>query len=214
MYRKDLVKNFEPSWDMIFNPAKQAGSFVLIDSVREMMGTGLLYQGKGVNTTSKDDLKAVIDLLIKAKKSDKFLAFEGGVGGKNKVAAGTATMAVVYNGDAVRAMADAKNLGFVNPKEGAVMWVDSMAITAKAPHPDAAMKFINYILDAKVGAQLSNFNHYASPNKASLPFVLKVDLNNPAVYPTTAEMKRMQFVNDVGKNAPLYDEAWTMIKTR
>ena len=57
------------------------------------------------------------------------------------------------------------------PREGGVLWVDNLAIPAQAPHRDTAEKFINYILDAKVGAQLSNFNQYATPNKAAKAFI-------------------------------------------
>ena len=43
-----------------------------------------------------------------------------------------------------------------------------------------AEKFINYILDAKIGAQLSNFNQYPTPNAASKAFInpddLKIDI--------------------------------------
>lgn len=56
-----------------------------------------------------------------------------------------------------------------------------MAITAKAPHRDMAEKFINYILNAKIGAQLSNFNNYATPNKAALEFIRPEDLKNTAI---------------------------------
>ena len=41
----------------------------------------------------------------------------------------------------------------------------------RGPHRDMAEKFINYILDPKVGARLSNFNRFATPNAAVKAFI-------------------------------------------
>lgn len=214
MYNKKLTPDFIPSWSVIFKHTDKHRPYVLIDSEREMIGTALKYLGKSMNTKDKTDLKAAADLLIAAKKDKNFLGFEGGVGGKAKVAGGSAAYALVYNGDAYRAMAEDKNLGFVNPKEGSVRWIDNMAVPAKAPNAALAYKFISYILDAQVGARLSNFNHFATPNAASMKFIDKSDLNNPAVYPNAATMKTLETVLDLGKDNRLYSELWKIIKTR
>ena len=213
MYRKDKVKNFVPSWKMIFDD-KTLGPFILMDSTREMIGSALIYLGKSLNTTNKDDLLAAAKVLLAAKKDKNFKGFEGGIGGKNQIIAGTAAMAVVYNGDAVRGMADNPNAAFVNPVEGGLIWVDSMGITAKAPNADLAHKFIDYILDPKVGAQLSNFNRYPTPNAASIPMIRPEDLKNPAIYPDARTKAKLQFLDDLGKDNRIYDEVWTMIKSR
>jgi spermidine/putrescine transport system substrate-binding protein len=97
------------------------------------------------------------------------MGFEGNVGGLNKVVAGAVDIAVAYNGDAIQAIAENPGISFSNPHEGTVVWVDSMCIPADAPNPALAMKFINYILDAEIGAQLSNFNQFATPNKPPCP---------------------------------------------
>ena len=46
-----------------------------------------------------------------------------------------------------------------------MIWLDNLVVPSQAPHRDIAEKFINFILDAKVGAQLSNFNQYATPEQ-------------------------------------------------
>ncbi|HSQ42140.1 MAG TPA: spermidine/putrescine ABC transporter substrate-binding protein [Fibrobacteraceae bacterium] len=214
MYNKAMLPDFKPSWAMIFQSEGKKRPFVLIDSEREMIGIALKYLGFSMNTLDKPQLKATADLLIKAKKNANFLGFEGGVGGKNKVAGGTASMALVYSGDAIRAMGEDPKLGFVNPSEGTVVWVDNMAVPAKAPHSDLAMKFINFILEPKVGAQLSNFNQYATPNAAAMPFITKEDLANPAIYPDETTMKRLEFIKDLGKDNRLFSELWKIVKTR
>jgi spermidine/putrescine transport system substrate-binding protein len=214
MYRKDKIAALDPSWAVVFDPAKQPGDFVLMDSMRDMLGGALIFQGHSVNSRNLEELRDAGNLILNAKKSKKCIGFEPGVGGKNKVAAGTVLLAICYNGDVVKAMQEDKNLGFALPKEGSIIWVDAMLIPSKAPNADGAHKFINYILDAKVGAQLSDFNCYATPNAASLALVRKEDRANPAIYPSEEQVKTLQYVEDLGKDTRMYNEVWTTVKTR
>ncbi len=209
-----LTPEAATSWSVLFDPKKDPGPFALIDSVREMMGITLLYQGHDFNSTNPAELKAAADLLVTTKKRKSCMGFKGGVGGKNDVVAGTLAAAIVYNGDAIQAIAeDPKRLSFTVPHEGSEIWIDNMCIPIKAPHVDAAHKWINWILDPKVGASLSNYNHYATPNEAAKPFLLKEDLSNPSVWPTPEIMKTLHFTKDLGKDNRIMDEAWTRAKS-
>jgi spermidine/putrescine transport system substrate-binding protein len=210
--RKSAAKHKERTWGLMLDPKQQVGTFLLMDSIREMLGSVLKAQGHSLNTTNQDELKQAQAALADAKKRSQ--GFEGGVGGKNKVLAKAVTAAVVYNGDAVRGMADDPDTEYFVPEEGGVLWVDNLAIPAKAPHLAAAEKFINFILDPQVGARLSNFNQYATPNKASKAFVNPDDLKNEAIYPSDAMMQKLEFVNDLGDANKLYDEVWTQVKSK
>ena len=88
-----------------------------------------------------------------------------------------------------------------------------MMIPAKAPNKAMAEAFINYILDADVGAQLSNFNQYATPNKAALPKVAEADRANTAIYPPPAIMEKLEYLQDLGEKTKMYDEIWTRLKS-
>ena len=215
MYRKDaLTADQVKSWDVLFDPAKNAGSFWLIDSVREMMGIALLYKGYDFNSTKPEELKAAADLLVETKKFESCMGFKPGVGGKNDVVAGTAVAAIVYNGDAIQSVTqDPEKLAFTIPKEGSEIWFDSMCIPAKAPNADAAYKWINWILDPKIGAQLSNYNQFATPNEAAMEFITPEDKDNPGIYPTPEIMKTLHFTKDLGKDNRLMDAAWTRAKS-
>lgn len=214
IYRKDRIENPDASWGLILDPANQRGNFVLIDSMRDMMSAALRYRGQSINSREPEQLKAAGELILQAKKSEQCLGFEGGVGGKNRVLAGGATAAIVYNGDAVRAMDEDKNIGFFVPREGSLIWSDAMTIPAQAPHPDAAHAFINFILEPEAGAKLSNFNRYATPNAASLKLISEEDRANESVYPSTETKKSLEYLEDLGQDTRLYDEIWTAVKSR
>ena len=212
VYDKKKLPNPEQTWGLLFDKTRQKGPFLMMDSTREMIGPALMYLGKSLNTTSKDDLKKVLAVMIDAK--NRSLGFDGGVGARNKVAAGQATVGVAYNGDCVKLQDENPNIGYFVPKEGSVIYVDNMALAAGAPNPKLAHAFINYILEPKVGAQLSNFNRYATPNDAAKPFINPKDVKNLGVYPSQAIMDKLEFITDLGDVNKLYDSIWTKIKAQ
>jgi spermidine/putrescine transport system substrate-binding protein len=212
VYDKRKIKDSEVSWGLMFDKSRQKGPFLLMDSTREMLGPALKYLGYSVNTTKPDELKRVIGMVIDAK--ERSLGFDNGVAGRNKVAGGQAAYAMAYNGDVIKLQAENKNLGYAVPREGSVIFVDSMAIPAGAPNAELAHKFINYILDPRVGARLSNYNRYATPNEAAKPFISGADRTNPGMYPSADIMAKLEFITDAGDAQKLYDAAWTKIKAR
>lgn len=209
--RKKPGVDYERTWGLLFDPAKQPGKFIMIDSMREGIGGALKYLGYGLNETSPEALKKARDLLLAAK--GRAVGFDGGVGGKNKVLARGADLAVVYNGDAVRGMGEDPQTEYFVPKEGGEIWLDSMAVPAKAPNKEMAEKFINFILDAETGARLSNFNQYATPNKAAKAKVKPEDLANSAIYPPPETMAKLEFLHDLGDATKLFDQIWTEVKS-
>ena len=215
-YNKKKVGVGEISWVNAFIPARQPERVVLLDSMRDLLGGALQLNGAGVNSRDQAKLQQAAQTLIAAKNSAKCLGFDGSPAACKKVAGGQADLAVVYNGDALSAMKDAKNpdLEYAVPKEGSIIWVDTLVVTSKAPNPDGACKFINFLLDGKVGAQLSNYIHYASPNAKAMPDISPEAQKDSRIYPTAEQIKKLEYLEDVGKDTALYDEAWTSIKAK
>ncbi|PIK91654.1 polyamine ABC transporter substrate-binding protein [Synechococcus sp. 65AY6Li] len=212
-YRKDrLPENFERSWGLIFDPKQQYGPFVMIDEMRSMLAAAAFYLGFDPSTTVPAELQQIQELLIQAKRRSAGLI--GGVGGKNQLVSGTANVAVVYSGDALQAAEENPNIGYFVPREGAHIWLDVMAIPAKAPNPELANRFINFILDAEVGAQLSNYNRFATPNAAALPRINPRDRQNPAIYPDETTFARLKYLKVLSQEQlRLVDAVWTAVKS-
>ena len=210
--RKAKDQTVEPTWGLFFDRQRQPGSFVLIDSVRDLLGAALKYKGHSLNSTDPAQLKEARDLILDAKR--RCVGFDGSVGAKNKVLAKTARAGIVYSGEAVRGTAEDADTIYFIPREGSQIWLDNLAVPAKAPHRDMAERFINFILDAKIGAQLSNFTQFATPNHAARQFIKPEGLSNPAIYPPPEVMAKLEFLEDLGANTRLYDEIWTQIKAK
>ncbi len=212
--RKELVPAGGLTLDAFFKPGAELGRFSMIDSVREMLAYANIRQGRPANEIEIATLKKSIELLTSAKNSKKFMGFEGGIGGIAKVVAGTSDYAIGYNGDALRNIAE--NPGkftYVIPNEGAPVWVDSLGIAKDAPNEALAYAFLNYVLDAKIGAQISTFTKYASPNAAAKPLLSAEDIANPIVYPTEAQMAKLQFLKNLGAKETIRNDAWTAVKS-
>jgi spermidine/putrescine transport system substrate-binding protein len=210
--RKPKEGAIDESWALLFDAAKQPGPFLLIDSMRDSIGSALKFEGHSLNSTNQKELVEARDLLINAKK--RALGFEGGVGGKNKVLAKKADAAIVYSGDALRGMKeDAETVYFI-PREGSQIWVDNLAICAKAPHRTEAERFLNFILTPQIGARLADYNLYATPNRAALAHVHPDNLKNKVIYPERETMERLEFLRDLGRQTRLYDEVWTQVKAK
>jgi putrescine transport system substrate-binding protein len=105
-------------------------------------------------------------------------------------------------------------LAFTLPKEGSNITYNAFLIPASAPHPEAAHKFLNFILDPKVIAEITNDIHYGNDNLVAPPYVDKTIQDDPAVYPPPELRARLYLPIDLG---PDYDRArtrvWTHIKT-
>jgi spermidine/putrescine transport system substrate-binding protein len=184
-----------------------------MDESRTMLALALQAQGHSPNSSTPSEIRDAALALQKAKGRAGCLGFDASVGGRNKVAGKSAKAAVVFNGEAIAAIGEHPQLRYAIPREGSVVWLDNMLVTARAPNREGAHAFVNFILDAKKGAQLANFVHYPTPNRAALPFILKEDLANPVIYPDSAASSRMQFLSDPGTGARLFDEAWTAVKS-
>src|SRR5262249_26027803 len=126
---------------------------------------------------------------------------------------GELLLAQAYSGDVFQIQTDNKNVEYIIPKSGAFSWVDNMAIPKGAPHPRNAEQFMNYILEPKVGAALTNFVQYGSPNKAAEPSIDKSITGNPLIYPSAAELAKLPFQKDLGEDEIAYDDRWDKVKS-
>jgi spermidine/putrescine transport system substrate-binding protein len=211
-YRKDKLKNFDPSWALFFDAKKTPGAFQFLDDPRVTIGAALKYNGKSYNSTNADDLRAALANLQDAKK--RSIGFGGSPDAKQKLVAGQVVMAVMYNSEAVRAADEDPNIGYFIPKEGSEIYLDSFAIPKDAPNAALAYKFVNYMLDAKIAAQNANTTRNSTPVDAAKPFLNKKDLNNLAVYPNAKTLGTLEYALDLGTNQKLYDAVWTKLKAR
>lgn len=214
LYRDTSVDPMKVSYDMLFDAKQTKGGFSLLEERRSMLSMALQAKGFDANSTNRRQISSAVEHIIKAKQDPHFTGFVGSVEGKNRVLSKQDWAAVVFNGEAMRAIAEDSSLQYAIPVEGSFMWVDAMLLSARAPNKEGAYAFMNYILDGKVGAQLAKHVNFATPNKESLKYLDDSFKSNRVINPSGEELKRLTILKDPGSTVRIFDEAWNTVKAR
>jgi putrescine transport system substrate-binding protein len=200
------------------NAAKLAScGITVLDSPSDVIPVILHYLGKDTDSESPADLQAATDALLKIRPYIRKFDSSGYI---NDLANGDACLSLGYSTDVVIASVrahDANNgveVHFFQPKEGTLEYIDSMAIPADAPHPDLALKWIDYNLRPEVMAGTANTVNARTGVKESAPLVRAELLADPETYPTP-EIEKTLFTGPVASRA--YDRkrsrAWTRVRS-
>lgn len=209
------------SLDLIFKPENAAKlqdcGIAMLDAPSDMFQTVLKYIGKDPHTTAEADYVEVAKTFAAIRPFVKYFHSSQYI---NDLANGELCAVVGWSGDVFIAAARAEEAGtnthidYRIPKEGSLLWVDSLAIPKDAKNVDNALKFIDYLMDPQVAANGVNYVSYASPNTAALPMVDPAIKDNPAIYPTEDVKKNLFPDMQVGPELErLRTRTWTAIKT-
>jgi spermidine/putrescine-binding protein len=201
--------------DLFSNPPYDPGNQFSAPYQWGTTGIGYLYDS--IDDANPDEVDEAADL-IKATK-DRLAAFNSS-SYWTLLTTGETVVAQGWNGDFLgefdRISTDDydayEDYGYAIPVEGSAAWVDTMAIPVTAEHPCTAMTFINFMLDAENGAELTNYNYYASPNAAAADFIYPEILEDPSIYPLPETMEILEFFEDLGDFNTYYADAFSAAK--
>jgi len=206
---------------MIFDPkviAKFADCGVtFLDSPADVMQLALAYLHLDPNSARVEDLNAAEHVIMAVRPyirqfdSDDYW---------HQLASKETCLAVGWSSDYSAAVLRARedgtgaHLRFTLPKEGSNITYNALLIPASAPHPEAAHKFLNFILEPKVIAEITNDIYYGNDNLAARPFVNADILNDVAIYPPPEVRARLYLPLELGSDYDrLRTRAWTRINT-
>ena len=144
---------------------------------------------------------------------------------KDALANGDACLVMGYSGDIGQARdvaaeaaeatgRAAPDIRYVIPKEGAIRWMDVIAIPKDARHPGNAHAFFNYLMEPEVIAAITDYVAYANPNLAATELIDPEIASDPGVYPPEDVRERLvdpvSLPDDVQRQRV---RAWTGIKS-
>ena len=209
------------SLKLIFDPANakklEGCGISLLDTPQEVFAAALAYVGRDPISRDPADLDRAAAVVMGIRPDVRKFHSSQYI---NDLANGDLCVAFGYSGDIIQAKSranDAKNgvtIAYSIPKEGAMMWIDMMAIPRDAPHPENALKFINFILRPDIVAAISNTVAYANPNTLATKLVDAQIRDDPSIYPPPAVRARLFFDKLV---TPQYERTrtrdWTRVKT-
>ncbi|MGK7920468.1 MAG: PotD/PotF family extracellular solute-binding protein [Trichodesmium sp.] len=198
------------SWSAMFDQ-KFKGRVALLDDMRSSFSIALISLGYNPNTTNPKEINEARDFIIKNKQVIAVFAPDTG---QNLLDQGEVDLTCEWSGDIFQVMKENPHLRYAIPKEGSILLTDNMVILKGSRNKELAEKFINFILEPEIGAKISNFIKYATPNQAAKDkgLIEASDLNNPAIYPPPELFAKLNYIQDLGQATILYDEAWTEVK--
>ncbi len=215
-YDKTKVPFAPTKWADLWDPRFQ-GHLDVLDDEREMIGMTLQMLGYDKNSTDPNQLSQAETKLIALLPN--ILKFNSD-NPENELISGEAWAGVVYNGNASLAYQQDPNIVYICPTEGCGIWFDTMAIPKGAPHKDAALAFLNFMLEPKESILITETFPYSSPNAAALAYLKTSDPTTYASYmafagtnPPDAFLANAKPVVDVGSATTLYDKIWTEVKS-
>lgn len=209
------------SWSLLFDPANAeklaACGISVLDDEQEAFAAALIWKGMDANALTGAETEAVTDAFAAIRPHIRYFNSSKYI---DDLANGDLCLAMGYSGDVFLAGDRAEESGngveiqYIIPKEGAVRWVDLMAIPKDAPHAGNAHALMDYLLKPEVAAGITNYVAYASPNTAATPLVDPEISSDPGVYPPADVLAKL--VDPVTLPPETTRErvrAWTTIKT-
>lgn len=209
-YNKTMVDEPITSWSVMFDDKYKDNVFML-DSIRDSMGIALKYLGFSMNTRDPLEMVKAKELLIDQKLRGIVKAYQVDEI-KDKMVAGEAALALMWNGDAMYAISLNDNLDFAVPEEGSNVWVDAMVIPKGAKNKANAEAFINFMCRPDV-AQM-NFDEiwYSTPNAETVKALGEEYTGNHVISPSQEVIDRCEYFHDMEDVILFYTNMWNEIK--
>ncbi len=186
------------------------GELMLMNDPREVFHMALKILGYSTNSRDPKEIEEAYELLTKLMPNA--LTFNSDNPGGPYVS-GDTVLGMIWNGSAFEAQKEDPAISMIYPKEGAIFWMDNLAIPAGAKNVEAAHKLINFLLRPEVAAKVCEEIGYPTPNKTAKSLLDKDFADNPMVFPPTEVIEAGEFQSDVGDAVELYDSYWQRLRT-
>jgi spermidine/putrescine transport system substrate-binding protein len=176
--------------------AKYKGKVGYFAEMEDGVGFGLLATGADPAKFTDDQFSAAVAYVQKARDNNQIRQFTGN-DYINDLTNGNYAMCMAYSGDI--AQIDDPNIVWVIPAEGMLWFADNMCVPAMASHKTNAEKFMNYMLEPKVGAGLDDYISYIPSMQGADTAMQDIDkdaLQNQLIFPDAAtKAKAHEFQN-------------------
>jgi spermidine/putrescine transport system permease protein len=184
-------------------------SLTILDDERAIIGMTLKRLGYSLNETSPEALKKAKDELKKLQPNVKSYDSDSP---KTSLINGESKVIFAWGAEASLAKRDNPNVKYVIPKEGLFLQQDNFVIPEGAKNLKAAEQFINFIMEPEISAEISQYFPYGNPNTAAYPYIGDKIMKDEAVYPSNDEVKKGEYLKDIGDHVTEFDKIWSEVK--
>lgn len=178
--------------------------------MRDFFSIALKSLGYTANTMMEEEIREAYDrltVLLPRLNIVTYDEIEKALVSEEKI------IGIVYYSEAYRLIKQNKNLKFINPLDGSLMWIRSFTIPKASDNVNEAYKFIDYMIQPETAAQVSmayglvpllNYNII----KPYLPQELQLHYE---VFMSDENLKKLEIQQDVGSAVNLYLTYWNKL---
>jgi spermidine/putrescine-binding protein len=205
-YLTDKVSEELVAWRDFYGVAPDySGKYTVLDSMYEVIGSGLKMLGYSYNSEDPAEIDAAFDEVVKIKPH---LAAITSTEYRQLMSRADTWLALGWNGDFFYVAADQPSVKYVIPSEGTEFWIDTWAIPASAPHPNLAHEFINWILTPERQGIESSFTYYASAVTGAQEHTDPAVAGDPNIFPPADVIEKLEAARVTPTALELRQAAW------
>ena len=209
IYNTEQLKEAPEDWNYLWEHKQElARRMTLASDVREVMGAALRMLGYSLNSTNQEQVKQAYEKLVELKPAIASFTTDAW---RPQMLTGDLKVAMCYSSDANEVISDNDKLKYVVPKSGSSLWTDTLVIPKGAPNPEAAYKWINFLLQADVAASLVDRLSFSTPSEDAFSLLTPELRENELLFPPEDILKNCEGVAPVGKFMEVYDRYWTKL---
>ena len=198
--------------DQLLTDKKLHGKVTLLNNFDDTLGLVMLAAGDDPSKVTDAAFDKALKKVEAAFKSGQIRKFTGN-DYSDMLAKGDIVAAFVWSGDMVQLHADNKNLKFVVPKSGGMIWTDNMLIP-KGGDAKTASTFMNFVYDPNVAAQIEDYVNYICPVGGADRVLLKTDpgvAKNALIFPPKKTLSQLHQIDPKAVFNRDYRQKWQRV---
>ena len=191
IYREDLTGGPVTSVETLFDP-KYKGKVTMLTEMRDTVGLVMLGMGLNPEEASTDEMLEAVERIDRAQEDGQIRRFTGNDYAKDLLK-GDVVMSIGWSGDAIQLQSDNPDVKVALPEEGFMLWSDNMQIPVGAPHAYTAQKFMDFVYQPEIAADIAAWVNYVTPVKGVQEILQKKDpelAENPLIFPRDEDLER------------------------
>ncbi len=198
------------SWSDLWNE-EYKGMIQLMNDSREVFHVALLLNGKNPNSKNEEDIKGAFEKLQKLVPNVKSYNSDAP---EVPFLNGDVALGMMWNGSGYLGSQSNKNIKFIYPKEGVIIWIDNYAIPKNAQNKEAAYKFIDFLLRPESAKKVLTELGYSMPNDGVFDLIDEKTRQNKVLFPPKEELRKGVAQEDVGDAIDIYEKYWQLLRVQ
>ncbi len=202
-------KEIKHSWDVLWDK-KYKDKVLNFNNPRDAFMTAQMKLGQDLNSADKRDWDKAANELKKGKANLQSYVMDEVYG---KMETGEAAIAPYYAGDYLTMREVNEDLEFFYPEEGTNVFIDAVCIPKSCKNYEAALMYINFLLEPQIATANAEYIGYASPNTAVIENEDYYYYNNEILYPKEEDKPKVQYYHDIPDEIRIhYEMLWCDVK--